>query len=264
MKITVFTSNQPRHIALINSFASISRVTYAVQECNTVFPGVIQDFYKKSDIMRSYFSNVLNAEKKLFGDLSFLASNVRALPIKMGDVNFIQKEQLHDALNSDVYVVFGASYIKGWLLDFLISKVSLNIHMGLSPYYRGSSCNFWALYDNRPEYVGATIHLLSKELDGGSMLYHALPLLQNEDPFTFTMKAVQAAQESLVEIIASNEFSKFTPQLQDKSMEIRYTRNADFTDEVAAEYLSRNINSEKLQAMLSSASAPKLLHPFYA
>src|SRR5690606_39404976 len=69
---------------------------------------------------------------------------------------------LADALDSDVYVVFGASYIRGPLIDYLVARGAINIHMGVSPYYRGSSCNFWALYDGRPEYVGATIHKLSR------------------------------------------------------------------------------------------------------
>ena len=82
MKITVFTSNQPRHIALINRLSSISDTTYAVMECNTVFPGLVQDFFKKSETMKQYFSNVMSAERKLFGDLSFMNSNVRSLSIK--------------------------------------------------------------------------------------------------------------------------------------------------------------------------------------
>ena len=30
--------------------------------------------------------------------------------------------------------------------------------LGISPQYRGSSCNFWALYDNNPHLVGATMN----------------------------------------------------------------------------------------------------------
>ena len=60
-----------------------------------------------------------------------------------------------------------------------IKNKTLNIHMGISPYYRGTDCNFWALYDNNPHLVGATIHLLSKGLDSGAMLYHALSQIKN-------------------------------------------------------------------------------------
>ena len=47
--------------------------------------------------------------------------------------------------------------------------------MGISPYYRGSACNFWALYDKNPQFVGATIHYLSEGLDDGDILFHVLP-----------------------------------------------------------------------------------------
>ena len=145
MKITVFTSNQPRHLALVRKLSAISHQTFAVLECNTVFPGLVSDFFKKSDVMREYFENVMRAEKTLYGDVQFLPSNVRTLSVKSGDLNKLTYEALKDALSSDVYIVFGARYIKDWLVDFLVQHRAINIHMGISPYYRGSSCNFWAL-----------------------------------------------------------------------------------------------------------------------
>ena len=68
--------------------------------------------------------------------------------------------------------------------------------MGVSPYYRGADCNFWALYDNNPHYVGATIHLLSKGLDSGPILYHALSN-RKENVFEYSMSTVVSAFHSL-------------------------------------------------------------------
>jgi methionyl-tRNA formyltransferase len=150
------------------------------------------------------------------------------------------------------------------LIDFLLEHKALNIHMGLSPYYRGSSCNFWALYDGKPQYVGATIHMLSRGLDSGPMLYHALPELTGEGPFEFTMRAVEAAQRSLVDRIASHELENYMPQVQDRVAELRYTRNADFTDEVVSEFLSREVDNSALKEALASVKRPELLHPFFA
>jgi hypothetical protein len=264
MKVTVFTGNQPRHIALVKRLASVSEVTYAVIEATTVCPGVVEDFFRKSAVMQRYFSHVMAAEMKLFGDLSFSSTNARTLAMKSGDLNYLHRAPLSEALNSDLYIVFGASYIKGWLIDFLVERKAINIHMGLSPYYRGSSCNFWALYDGKPHYVGATIHLLSRGLDSGPMLYHALPALSEEDPFEFSMRAVEAAQRSLVERIARGELEKYVPHAQRPGAEIRYTRNADFTDEVAAEFLLRGIDNTSLKQLLALAEKPQLLNPFFA
>lgn len=264
MKITVFTSNQPRHHSLIKRLASISTETFAVMECNTVFPGQVNDFFKKSETMQSYFENVMRAEREIFHDIQFLPKNVNALPVKSGDLNKLTQEQLAPALDADVFVIFGASYIKGWLIDFLVEKKALNIHMGISPYYRGSSCNFWALYDNNPNYIGSTVHYLSKGLDSGPMLYHALPQFEGEDGFAFTMKSVKAAHESLANRIQSGEIFKMSSKAQNKEQEIKYTRNADFNDDVAKEFLERNLDSKKLQELLKTSPKPDLLHPYYS
>ncbi len=263
MRVTVFTSNQPRHLALVKKLAAISKHTYAILECNTVFPGLVPDFFKKSDVMKDYFENVMAAEKTFFGKIDFLPENVRTMSIKGGDLNILDKNTIKDALMSDVYVVFGASYIKGWLIDFLVEKKAINIHMGVSPYYRGSSCNFWALYDERPEYVGATIHLLSKGLDSGEMLYHALPKFIDENLFLFTMRAVEAAQVSLVERIGNRTLFEIEPVSQNKSLELRYTRNSDFTDQVASRFLSRNPNGQYLREIYDAAQKYPLHSPFY-
>ena len=102
MKITVFTSNQPRHISLVNRLASIADEVYCVQESNTDFPGQVEDFYKKSDVMRTYFESVMSAERSIFGELSFFAPNVRSLSIKSGDLNSLSFDMLLDAMSSDV------------------------------------------------------------------------------------------------------------------------------------------------------------------
>ena len=56
MNITVFTSNQPRHINLINALSTMCDRVYAIQECNTVFPGEVKDFFNNSQVMSTYFS----------------------------------------------------------------------------------------------------------------------------------------------------------------------------------------------------------------
>lgn len=239
MRITLFTSNQPRHLALAERASTVADEVCVVQECNTVFPGTVADFYAHTPVMQEYFSHVIGAEEQVFGRPRFLPRNVRQLALRMGDASRLPLEALAPALESDHYVVFGASYLKGPLVDFLVSQRCYNIHMGVSPYYRGSSCNFWALYDGRPELVGATIHLLSRGLDSGPMLFHALPKADDADPFLIGMRAVEAAQGALVQGLASGELANLEPIPQDRQRELRYSRHRDFTSEVASEYLER-------------------------
>ena len=137
--------------------------------------------------MKNYFENVDNAQNKLFGN-SYVDTkkNLKILPMVSGDLNKVSLDKLSNFLKSDIYIVFGCSYIKSKLVDFLVNQKTINIHMGVSPYYRGTDCNFWALYDNNPHLVGATIHLLTKGLDSGPILYHAMSEMKI-DPYEYTM-----------------------------------------------------------------------------
>ena len=243
MKITLFTSNKIRHNYLINLFSKFCDELFIVQECGTIFPGIISGHYPASENIKKYFESVNNAQNKLFCNsyVNIFKKNIKILPIQLGDLNRCSLNFLSDFLKSDCYIVFGSSYIKGDLLDFLIEKKSINIHMGVSPYYRGTDCNFWALYDNNPHLVGATIHLLSKGLDSGPMLYHAMSNLKS-NPFEYTMSTVKSAFYSIAEKIQDKSVFKIEPEIQDKSKEIRYSKKNEFNSEIVKNYFDKRIN----------------------
>jgi hypothetical protein len=264
VKITVFTSNQPRHVALIEKLSEVATEVFAVNECSTVFPGAVEDFYRNTPTMKTYFERVMQAEREVFGEPRFGPANVRQLLLKVGDVNRLDLDSLAPAMSSDIYVVFGASYIKGALADALVERNCVNLHMGASPFYRGSSTNFWALYDCRPEYVGATIHLLTRGLDSGPILFHALPAAERVDPFRLGMEAVKAAFDGFSARLTSGEIWRYEAVRQDRSLELRYTRNADFTDDVAAEYLSRLMPGEEIAARLADREMGEFTRPYVA
>ena len=172
MKITLFTANQARHNYLINLLSSVATEINVVQESRTIFPGIVPGHYPATDTIKEYFSKVINAQKELFGNsyISGTKNNLNLLPLECGDLTRCSIEYLSDFLKSDIYVVFGSSYIKGELVDFLVNHKALNIHMGVSPYYRGTDCNYWTLVDDNPHLVGATIHMISKGLDSDQIL----------------------------------------------------------------------------------------------
>ena len=261
MKVTIFTANQPRHLALIKEIAKIADKVYVVQECKTVLPGYRKDFYSNSDIMKEYFSKVMEAEKEIFGELDFLPLNCHVMGLNCGDVSYLPLDIFGEALNSDYYIVFGASYIKGALIDFLIEHRALNIHMGVSPYFRGCSCNFWAIYDGYPEMVGATIHLLSKGLDSGDILYHAFPGGITDDPFKLGMLAVYAAIKSLCVKLCDSSIFSMNLIKQNTGEEIRYARNNDFTDEIAQEYLSNLPSKSWLKQKIENRNLKNFINP---
>jgi len=234
--ITVWTGNQPRHLAMIS--AVCMRYGYdnvlAVMECTTTRPGMMQDFYDKTETMQKYWQRVMFAESTVFNPCELCCCP--CLPLRLGDLSLLTVDDLRMLLFSDRHVVFGASYIKGDLCDKLIEKSAINIHMGVAPQYRGSGCNFWAEYDNNPEFVGATLHLLTKGLDSGPII-KSIVAPYEPDPFVRGMLAVREAISAVVDVLHVGLPKKL--EAQDKAKEIRYSRYSDFTDDVVEDYLSR-------------------------
>jgi len=261
MKITLFTSNQNRHNSLINLISENCDELFVIQECKSVFPGIVPGQYPTNELMKKYFKKVKNAEEKFFSQSSIysnLNKKINILPIIYGDLSKFSIEKLSLFLNSDIYIVFGSSYIKGDLINFLIKKKTINIHMGISPYYRGTDCNFWALYDNNPDLVGASIHMLSSGLDSGDILYHAISTLK-DDPFNYTMSTVLAAFKSIIVRLKDKTLFKIKPQPQNKKLEIRYSRKDDFNENVVKKFLEKDIDLKKKEFNLSKFKDPYVL-----
>ena len=83
-----------------------------------------------------------NAEREVFGKTKISPQGVHQLIMQRGDINHISLDLLGPALNSDYFIVFSGSYLRGPLLEFLVKKQAINIHAGISPYFRGMACNF--------------------------------------------------------------------------------------------------------------------------
>ncbi len=94
MKVTIFTSNSLRHKNLINSISRICDTCYAIIETKTIFPGQVEDFFKKTKIMDKYFKKVEKSEKFFFKNNQFINKNVKTKIIKQGDLNLLKKKML--------------------------------------------------------------------------------------------------------------------------------------------------------------------------
>lgn len=239
--VTVFTSNSPRHNYLVQRLQSTFDKVYVVAECSSIFPGANKGFFEKSEVMNRYFEYVLRAEKKVFGSHTFNNFS-RYLPIGIGDLKLLGDQISFDSIESDYYVVFGSSFIQAELCQFLIKNSAINLHMGLSPYYKGSSCNFWAAYDGNYDKIGGTIHLLSEELDSGPILCQEFGYdVSKFDYFEGSMQVVKNTIDKLIDELSSGQIFCRKPVAQDDKLLIRYSKNQEFTDSVANEFLERHM-----------------------
>ena len=242
MKFTIITSNKPRHNYLINKIATIADSINVIQECSTIFPGLNPGRNLQSKVMSSYFKKVDNSQNKFFNKHYYIKkhNNLKILPLQFGDLNKININLIKkEFFESDYYIVFGSSYIKKKILKLLIKKKAINIHMGISPFFRGTDCNFWALNDGYGHLVGATIHYLSPKLDEGKIIYHAVSE-KTKNIHDYSMSTVKSAINSLIKKLQNKELLKIRPFKQNPKKLIRYSVKKDFTDSIIKKFKNKN------------------------
>jgi len=90
--------------------------------------------------------------------------------------------RLLNELQPDVVVVNGTRILSGEVLNS-VPVPFLNIHMGITPRYRGVHGGYWALASDDAEHCGVTVHLVDRGIDTGGVLYQNTILVTGADNF---------------------------------------------------------------------------------
>jgi folate-dependent phosphoribosylglycinamide formyltransferase PurN len=93
-------------------------------------------------------------------------------------------------LQPDIIVVNGTRIISKKILQST-NAVFVNMHVGITPYYRGSHGGYWALRNNDAANFGTTIHLIDAGVDTGAVLKQVFTKPDKQDNFT-TYPVLQA------------------------------------------------------------------------
>ena len=120
MNITLFTSDNIRHNYLVNLLSNISKNLFIVQETNLNNEKIKTNNIFQNKISSTYFKQVDKAQYFFFGNskIDKEKSNIKILSLPFGELNNFSLHSLSDFLKSDIYIIFGSSYIKGDLVDF--------------------------------------------------------------------------------------------------------------------------------------------------
>lgn len=116
---------------------------------------------------------VTGVARELAKNTVFTSSNKRRQACKQNNVSFVQLPHMNGAEAIEL--------IKNHQIDLIINLRTrciyrgdilsaprlgcINVHHGLLPTYRGTMCDLYALYENRP--AGFSIHKMEKRVDAG-------------------------------------------------------------------------------------------------
>ena len=116
------------------------------------------------------------------------------------DINSPEVVALLDRIQPDLVIVQGTTLIRNKTLKGI--PLVLNLHWGLSPYYKGSYCTEWAMLRQDLCNIGFTIHKISSKIDGGDILTQGRPEIEARDTAnSINMKLTRAGAEAMSAVI---------------------------------------------------------------
>ena len=246
MKIVVLTSNSLRHKFLANTLSSYCDDALIISECKPQTSSF--DDSKNYTKIENHFLLRDNTEKSFFPNDNYFIP--KTLPVVYKEVNSNYVYDTIKKFKPDAMFVFGSSIIREPLISLLPPGSIINLHLGISPYYRGSGTNFWPFVNNELEYLGSTILHLDSGIDTGDIICHVRPKIQLDDNVhSLGCKIIQSSVEYLVKIIKLLSQGKKLNRVKQWDVQDRYYKTKDF-DEIALSKYKNNLKNELIKNYL--------------
>jgi phosphoribosylglycinamide formyltransferase 1 len=173
MKVVLLTGSELRHTFFRRWLALSQGLTVARSYCEGLERslGAIVSAQPGNELRLMHLRAREQSEEdffRLFVESTEDRSN--PIPLVKGEINSTASFDAIRAENPDLLICYGASIIREPLLSTFAGRF-LNVHLGLSPYYRGSGTNYWPLVHGEPEYVGATFMHIDAGIDTGEVVH---------------------------------------------------------------------------------------------
>ncbi len=217
LRIGILTSIDTRHRYFAQALRGHFEVVAAGYEQTGYHPASVGGDGLSDDerrIVEAHFAERSRQETRSFGDRCEVVKDGPLCGVRMlapGELNAASTLAFLQARSVDTLVVYGTNLIKPPLLDAWPGRI-VNLHLGLSPYYRGTATNFYPLLNEEPEYVGATIHLIDAGIDSGPILRHARPrIVEDDGPHTIGCKAILAGIDAMIASLRELDQDRLRP-----------------------------------------------------
>jgi folate-dependent phosphoribosylglycinamide formyltransferase PurN len=155
-----------------------------------------------AEIIAGHFARLRETERRFFGTYRWEDLRAEVRTVRRGELSNAAMAEALGAADPEAVVVFGPGIIREPLLSALPAGRTLNLHQGLSPYYRGSGTNFWPYLEGRLHCIGVTVHYLDRGIDTGGIIAHGRPEIEPSDTLhTLGCKTVEVSADLALRVL---------------------------------------------------------------
>ncbi len=260
MKLLLFSGTHPRHLFINQKVIKHFDETMVIlMKREDIIPNTPKNLSKNlSNLFSKHFQNRFIIEKKFYGDLDYknIYKNCKVINVDKQTINSLDVSIEIEKFQADISFIFGVDLILSPVIDRM-PKDKINLHLGLSPWYKGSATLFWPFYFLEPQFCGFTFHQIIKNPDAGEIIHQDVPKLSyGETIHEVAANCVLKASNSIDLLFSSWKKNKcFVGKIQKTTG--RVWRDSDFdpshlkliyelfNDSIVDRYLDKELNQKK-------------------
>ena len=233
-KVIIITGSELRHSFFRKYLALSEGIEVVASYCESE-KGSLQEFVSKSnyenELRTSHLAQREQVEKDFFGLFCSCAED-KSNPvfIEKGTINDQKYQDAFKQLDPDLIISYGCSIIKEPLIGLLTNRF-INIHLGLSPYYRGSGTNYWPFVNDELQFVGVTFMHIDSGVDTGEIIHqYRARMLEGDNIHQVGNRLILDTAEICRKVILKFDDIQSLKQVTIDKQEERYYKKRDFSD----------------------------------
>jgi phosphoribosylglycinamide formyltransferase 1 len=232
-KVVLLTGNELRHDFFRKFIASDNQITVLATFCESDKNDLNQVVKneEKNSLRLKHLDTRKKTEIDFFGLFcEFIPDKSKPINIDRGEINQENNVKLISDLNPNFIISYGCSIIKSDLLIRFKGKF-INIHLGLSPYYRGSGTNFWPFINKELQFIGTTFMHIDEGIDTGEIIHQIrADIAINDNIHQIGNRLIKNSFQECIKIIKNFNYLKEMVKINFDKKEERYYRKKDFTE----------------------------------
>ena len=179
-ELILITGTQNRHLSVASKVIENYDVIW-IRYNRKLVP---QASKMNSLFLKNHLQSLVSDEQEAIGEFNLKSIELNSNIKEIIDVNGVEEfnEKSYGLINknkikANATLIYGCGIIKEKLMSKLPNPL-INIHGGISPYFKGSSTLLYALALCQPELLGMTVHEIDSGIDSGDIYCHLIPELE--------------------------------------------------------------------------------------
>jgi len=234
-KVVLLTGGELRHEFFRKFISNQKGIEVLSSYCEDKKGALVKIINKEesSNDLRMKHLSVRESTEVDFFDLFCSHTEDKSNPIfiKKDDINTSKNVNNIIQLNPDIIISFGCSIIKSKLLETFNGRF-MNIHLGLSPYYRGSGTNFWPFVNDELQFIGTTFMHIDEGIDTGKIIHQIRAKINfNDNIHQIGNRLIKDSFTECAKLIRNFDVLNDMPQITSDKHNEKYYRKKDFTED---------------------------------